>query len=111
MLEIGTGTGYNARTSYHNGALLRLFVYNDGITISTFIGSAAFMRLREQRTPFGYAARLGDLVDGSPTAAPSMTNIPPIEMATGDGAFSVGLQLPDVQCGVFFAEPQWGCSP
>jgi hypothetical protein len=59
------------------------------------------MRLREQRTPFGHAAQLGDLVDTSTTAVESTTSIPPNEVATGDGAFSVGLHLPDVQCGVF----------
>ena len=87
--------------AYRNGALVRLSVHNDGVATGQVIGSAAFMRLREQRTPFGHAARLGELVDGSRTAIESMTNIPPIEVATGDGAFSVGLHLPDVQCGVF----------
>jgi len=88
-------------TAYHNGALVRLCVHNDATATGRVIGNAAFMRLREQRTPFGHAARLGDLVDTSTTAVESTTDIPPSEVATGDGAFSVGLRLPDVQCGVF----------
>jgi protein-L-isoaspartate(D-aspartate) O-methyltransferase len=88
-------------TAYHNGALVRLSVHHDATATGKVIGNAAFMRLREQRTPFGHAARLGDLVDTSTTAVESTTDIPPSEVATGDGAFSVGLHLPDVQCGVF----------
>jgi methyltransferase of ATP-grasp peptide maturase system len=91
-------------TAYHNGALVRLSVHDDGTATGRVIGNAAFMRLREQRTPFGHATRLGDLVDTSTTAVESTTNVPPNEVATGDGAFSVGLQLPDVQCGVFFED-------
>ncbi len=88
-------------TSYHNGALVRLSVHDDGTATGRVIGNAAFMRLREQRTPFGQAARLGAVVDDSPTAAESTTSVSPSEVAAGDGAFSVGLHLPDVQCGVF----------
>jgi protein-L-isoaspartate(D-aspartate) O-methyltransferase len=88
-------------TAYHNGALMRLCVHDDGTATGRVIGNAAFMRLREQRTPFGHAARLGELVDTSMTAVESTTDVPPSEVATGDGAFSVGLHLPEVQCGVF----------
>ncbi len=88
-------------TAYHNGALVLLSVHDDGTASGRVIGNAAFMRLREQRTPFGQAARLGDLVDTSTTAVESITRLPPSEVATGDGAFSIGLHLPDVQCGVF----------
>jgi hypothetical protein len=88
-------------TAYHNGALVRLSVHKNGTATGRDIGNAAFMRLREQRTPFGHAARLGTLVDTSTTAVESTTNIPPSEVATGDGAVSVGLHLPNVQCGVF----------
>jgi protein-L-isoaspartate(D-aspartate) O-methyltransferase len=88
-------------TAYHNGALVRLSVPGDGTASGRVIGSAAFMRLRGQRTPFGHAARLGDLVDTSTTTAESTTSITPSEVATGEGAFSIGLHLPGVQCGVF----------
>ncbi|MGH3885577.1 MAG: methyltransferase domain-containing protein [Pseudonocardiaceae bacterium] len=88
-------------TAYHNGALVRLCVHDDGTATGRVIGNAAFMRLREQRTPFGQAARLGALVDTSTTAVESTTSVAPGEVAIGDGAFSVGLRLPDVQCGVF----------
>jgi protein-L-isoaspartate(D-aspartate) O-methyltransferase len=88
-------------TAYHNGALVRLSVHDNGTATGRVIGNAAFIRLREQRTPFGHAARLGDLVDTSTTAIESTTTVPPSEVVTGDGAFSVGLHLPDVQCGVF----------
>ena len=88
-------------TAYHNGALVRLCVHDNGTATGRVIGNAAFMRLREQRTPFGQAARLGELVDTSSTATGSTSSVPPIEVATGEGAFSVGLHLPDVQCGVF----------
>ncbi len=88
-------------TAYHNGALVRLCVHDDGTATGRIIGNAAFMRLREQRTPFGHAARLGELVDTSTTVVESTTSVPPGEVAIGDGAFSVGLRLPDVQCGVF----------
>ncbi|MGH3696827.1 MAG: methyltransferase domain-containing protein [Pseudonocardiaceae bacterium] len=88
-------------TTYHNGALLRLCAHTDGTATGRFIGNAAFMRLREQRPPFGHAARLGELVDTSTTAVESATPVPPSEVAMGEGAFSVGLHLPDVQCGVF----------
>jgi hypothetical protein len=88
-------------TAYHNGALARLSAHDDGTATGGFIGNAAFMRLRDQRTPFGQAARLGDLVDTSSNAVSSITSVPPSEVAIGDGAFGVGLHLPDVQCGVF----------
>jgi protein-L-isoaspartate(D-aspartate) O-methyltransferase len=91
-------------TAYHNGALVRLCVHDDGTATGRVIGTAAFMRLRAQRTPFGHAARLGDLVDASSTAVESTTHVPPSEVATGDGAFSVGLHLSDVQCGMFFED-------
>ncbi len=88
-------------TAYHNGALVRLCVHDDGTATGRVIGNAAFMRLREQRTPFGQVGRLGALVDASSTAVESTTSVPPGDVATGDGAFSIGLHLPDVQCGVF----------
>lgn len=88
-------------TAYHNGALVRLCVRGDGTATGKVIGSAAFMRLRGQRTPFGHAARLGDLVDASTTAVESTASVPPSEVVTGNGAFSIGLHLSDVQCGVF----------
>jgi protein-L-isoaspartate(D-aspartate) O-methyltransferase len=88
-------------TAYHNGALLRLAVHEDGTATGEVIGNAAFMRLRKQRTPFGHAARLSELVDTSTTALESTTHVPPHEVATGEGAFSVGLHMPDVQCSVF----------
>jgi protein-L-isoaspartate(D-aspartate) O-methyltransferase len=88
-------------TAYHDGALVRLCVHEDGTATGGVIGNAMFMRLREQRTPFGHAARLGELVDTSTTAHESTTDVPPHEVATGEGAFSVGLHLPDVQCSVY----------
>ncbi|MGH3931514.1 MAG: methyltransferase domain-containing protein [Pseudonocardiaceae bacterium] len=86
-------------TAYHNGALVRLTVHEDGTATGRVVGSAAFMRLRDQRTPFGHATRLGDLVDASATE--SITSVELSEVTTGEGAFSVGLQLPGVQCGVY----------
>jgi protein-L-isoaspartate(D-aspartate) O-methyltransferase len=89
-------------TAYHNGALVRLCVHEDGTATGGVIGNAAFMRLRAQRTPFGHAARLSELVDTSTTALESTTHVPPREVAIDEGAFSVGLHLPDVQCSVYF---------
>lgn len=91
-------------TAYCNGALLRLRVHDDHTATGRVIGNAAFMRLRAQRTPFGHAARLGDLVDAS--AVEAVTDVFPEQAATGDGGFSVGLHLVDVQCGVYYDDAE-----
>lgn len=91
-------------TAYCNGGLLRLTVHDDHCATGRVVGNAAFMRLRAQRTPFGHAARLGDLVDAS--AVESVTNVPPDQVVTGDGGFSVGLHLPHVQCSIYYDDAE-----
>jgi len=86
-------------TAYCNGALLLLTVHDDHTATGRFVGNAAFMRLRTQRTPFGHVGRLGDLVDAS--AVESVTDLSPDQAATGEGGFSVGLHLNPTCSAVF----------
>jgi hypothetical protein len=86
-------------TAYRNGALVRLTVFDDGTASGPVIGDAAFMRLRDQETPYGHADRLAELaLAGEET----ITTTDPAEVATGDGAFVVGLYLMDAQCSVTY---------
>ncbi|MGH3929360.1 MAG: hypothetical protein ACRDTF_05220 [Pseudonocardiaceae bacterium] len=75
----------------------------DGTASGPIIGDAAFMRLRDQDTPFGHAARLAELVGESRTATETSTTVAPGEVAVSpDGTFGVGLHLPDVQRSVAY---------
>jgi protein-L-isoaspartate(D-aspartate) O-methyltransferase len=90
-------------TAYSNGAFVRLTVHPDGTATGRVAGNAAFMRLRQQRVPFGYASRLGDVLDASTTAVESTTSMSPEEVVIdNDGEFSVGLRLVDVQVSVSY---------
>lgn len=94
-------------TAYRNGVLVRLTVGADETATGPIIGDAAFMRLRDQDTPFGHAVRLADLVSESTIATETSTAVPPSEVAISpDGAFSVGLHLPDVQRSVAYDDEQ-----
>jgi protein-L-isoaspartate(D-aspartate) O-methyltransferase len=90
-------------TAYRNGVLARLTAHGDGTASGSFIGDAAFMRLRDQQLALGEADRLGDLIDNSDIPAQT-TPVPPWEVSVdADGTFAVGLALHDhVRCGAFY---------
>lgn len=91
-------------TAFRNGVLVRLTVQDDGTASGPVIGDAAFMRLRDQDTPYGHADRLADLALASDDM--TTTTVRPDDVATGDGAFVTGLHLPDVQRSVTYDDPE-----
>ncbi|MFI9387312.1 methyltransferase domain-containing protein [Kutzneria sp. NPDC052558] len=96
-----------AGTAFRNGELMALTVHH-GTATGRIVDDAAFMRLRDQRTPLG-AARLSTLVDESPATTESVTAISPGDLVFDDDcAFAVGLLLPDVQSSVWWDDEQPG---
>jgi hypothetical protein len=91
-------------TAYRNGVLVRLTVHDDGTATGPVIGDSAFMRLRAQDFPVGHASRLGELADSAPVTT---TTVPPDEVGVDDdGAFAVGLHIPDVQRHIGYDDPE-----
>lgn len=82
-------------TPYHNGVLADLTLGADGGAHGRFSGNAAFMWARSQRTPHG---AVEDRVRPEHDFTETLTGMYPDE-AVGDfdGAFAVGLFLPDVK--------------
>jgi protein-L-isoaspartate(D-aspartate) O-methyltransferase len=82
-------------TPYHNGALLKLVVRDEGTAAGRFVGQLAFMWLRGQRIPFG---RLEERVRPGDDAAESVTVQHPYKPVNDmDASFAVGLRVPGVQ--------------
>jgi protein-L-isoaspartate(D-aspartate) O-methyltransferase len=82
-------------TPYHNGALLKLTVRDDGTAAGHFVDELAFMWLRGQRIPFGY---LEDRVNPGDEAVESTTALHPYEPVNDvNASFAIGLRVPGAQ--------------
>lgn len=78
-------------TDYHNGALLRLIVGEDGAARGRFIGNAAFMRIHSQRLP---RVAVDDAIAAH--GAVGRTGLHPYAVAGEfDASFAIGLAVPD----------------
>ncbi|OXM43118.1 methyltransferase domain-containing protein [Amycolatopsis alba] len=83
-------------TAFHNGVQVHLTADGRGRAQGRVVDSASFMRLRAQRSPFGHASRLSDLIDSADVATET-TSLSPDSVRVGPAAFAVGVQLADVQ--------------
>lgn len=94
-------------THYRNGGLLRLTAHGDGTASGHLVGDSAFMRLRQQTTPFGHANRLAELVETDPTVTETTTRTPPAEIGEHpDATTAIGLYLPGVQRSIGLDDPR-----
>lgn len=86
---------------YGGEAVARLTVGEDGVSASgPFVGSSAFMRLREQRKSLPpRSAYTGDRAWPA-GGAPSVTRLSPDEVGDWIHMFAIGVQVPDLFCRV-----------
>ncbi|MBP2477221.1 protein-L-isoaspartate(D-aspartate) O-methyltransferase [Crossiella equi] len=84
-------------TAYDNGVLLHLVVRPDGSASGPVVGGVAFMQLRAQRLPVTDSA---ELVHNLYARRARGSEVPPDEVALGEGVFAIGVRLPDVRCEV-----------
>jgi len=87
-------------TAFHNGALLRLRVDEDGTASGHFDGNAGFMWLRDQRTPHG---AVEDRVLPDHDFTESATELHPYSpLSDFDSSFAIGLRVPAMKSTVVF---------
>lgn len=85
---------------YGGEAVARLTVGADGTASGPFVGSSAFMRLREQRKSLPpRSAYTGDQ-EWPADGAPSMTTLSPDDVGDWIHMFAIGVQVPDLFCRV-----------
>lgn len=78
---------------YHNDALVRLIVAADGTASGRFVGSAAFMWMRDDRVILG---PLGDYVHDGDRPERCRTRLDPRTVfGRGDVDFAIGTRVPD----------------
>jgi protein-L-isoaspartate(D-aspartate) O-methyltransferase len=83
-------------TAFYNGVQVHLTADGCGRAQGRVVDSASFMRLRAQRSPFGHASRLSNLIDTAPVPTET-TTVAPDAVRSGPGAFAVSIHLADVQ--------------
>ncbi len=83
-------------TAFYNGVQVHLTADGRGRAQGRVVDSASFMQIRAQRTPFGHASRLSDLIDTA-SVADETTTVPPSAVRSGQGAFAASIHLADVQ--------------
>lgn len=80
--------------AYHNDALVRLTVQDDGSAVGRFRGRAAFMWMRQDRVVLG---GLGDYVRPTDQPDKTVTDLDPQAMfGHPDVDFAIGVRCPDV---------------
>lgn len=89
---------------YGGEAVARLVVDEDGVASGKFIGSSAFMRLRQQRKNLPLAEQFLDPSKWPLDAARSKTALSPDDVGDWICMFAIGVQVPDLFCRVTWGE-------
>lgn len=82
--------------TYGGEGVVRLVVGDDGSASGRFVGSSAFMRLREQRKNLPVRSTYPQDADGTE----SVTTLSPDDVGDWIHMFAVGVQIPDLFCRV-----------
>jgi protein-L-isoaspartate(D-aspartate) O-methyltransferase len=83
-------------TAFYNGVQVHLTACGHGRAQGRVVDFASFMRLRAQRTPFGHASRLSNLIETA-TVPTEITTVAPHAVRSGPAAFAISVHLADVQ--------------
>jgi hypothetical protein len=89
---------------YGGEAVARLVVDQDGAASGRFIGSSAFMRLRQQRKSLPPFDQFLDPAEWPLAAAMSKTCLSPDDVGDCICMFAIGVQVPDLFCRVTYGE-------
>ncbi|MGW7367577.1 methyltransferase domain-containing protein [Streptomyces sp. NPDC054841] len=89
---------------YGGEAVARLVVDEAGLASGRFIGSSAFMRLRQQRKSLPPTDRFLDPAQWPLDAARSKTALSPDDVGDWICMFAIGVQVPDLYCRVTWGE-------
>lgn len=88
---------------YGGEAVVRLIVGDDGTASGSFVGSSAFMRLREQRKNLPPTTRYRSEGEWQQGVTESRTELSPDDVGDWIHMFVIGVQVPDLFCRV-----EWG---
>ncbi|MEU2431062.1 methyltransferase domain-containing protein [Streptomyces sp. NPDC007861] len=89
---------------YGGEAVARLVVDEGGVASGRFIGSSAFMRLRQHRKNLPSTDRFLDTEKWPLDAARSGTTLSPDDVGDWICMFAIGVQVPDLYCRVTWGE-------
>ncbi|MFF4051954.1 protein-L-isoaspartate(D-aspartate) O-methyltransferase [Streptomyces chartreusis] len=85
---------------YGGEAVARLVIDDNGVAQGHFIGSSAFMRLRQQRKNLPVTSRFLDTKRWPLNAVRSTTSLSPDDVGDWICMFAIGVQVPDLFCRV-----------
>ncbi|MGC9544049.1 methyltransferase domain-containing protein [Streptomyces sp. UG1] len=90
--------------TYGGEGVVRLTIDDGGRAEGTFIGSSAFMRLRQQRRSLPATERFVDPQTWPAEAEMAMTTLSPDDVGDWIAMFAIGVQVPDLFCRVTYGE-------